>query len=266
MELTVEQLFGTLQQSVVATWRKHLKTAKYSKHMALDEFYNEMPELVDKLIETYMGAKGGKVKGYENILQSSNQNTLKYLGELKKIVKSGYGLIGNEPDVKACLDDILELINSTLYKVKELSESCISLSDYIKESLNDNVLLIESKIKTIEDLYDFAKKIKIPTHSKFKTEVTLDRDFSRPSDRNTYDIVSISLMKGDSMLDVERFLVQNGKVYRLASPGMKNTEIPEDKLNEVLTFIAKKISQNKYYEKDLQDVNKFLAGVINKLN
>ena len=39
--MTIEELFGTLQQSVVSTWRKHLRTAKYSKHMALDKFYNE---------------------------------------------------------------------------------------------------------------------------------------------------------------------------------------------------------------------------------
>ena len=51
--MTIEELFGTLQQSIVAEWRKHLKTSKYSKHMALDEFYTEMPELIDALIEDY---------------------------------------------------------------------------------------------------------------------------------------------------------------------------------------------------------------------
>ena len=55
---TIEEFFGTLQQSVVEEWRKHLKTSKYSKHMALDEFYTEMPEKVDKLIEDYQGING----------------------------------------------------------------------------------------------------------------------------------------------------------------------------------------------------------------
>ena len=91
--ITIEQLFGTLQQSVVATWRKHLRTAKYAKHIALNEFYEEMPELVDALIEAWMGANGKKIKHYENILQSSNMNTLTYLKELKKIVKQGYELV-----------------------------------------------------------------------------------------------------------------------------------------------------------------------------
>ena len=125
--MTIEELFGTLQQATVASWRKHLRTAKYAKHEALDEFYKELPEKVDALIEGYMGAHGKKITKFENILKSSNMNTLKYLQELKKICKQGYGL----------LDDIVNLINSTLYKVKELAESHSypDLKDYINEAL-----------------------------------------------------------------------------------------------------------------------------------
>lgn len=137
--ITIEQLFGTLQQSVVSTWRKHLRTAKYAKHIALNDFYEDMPEKVDALIEAWMGVNGRKIKGYENILQSANMNTLTYLKELKKIAKQGYELMGGEKELEALLDDIVELIDSTLYKVKELdeSETMIDLSDYINEALNN---------------------------------------------------------------------------------------------------------------------------------
>ena len=139
--ITIEQLFGTLQQSVVSTWRKHLRTAKYAKHMALNEFYEDMPEKVDALIEAWMGVNEKKIKGYENILQSANMNTLTYLKELKKIAKQGYELMGGEKELEALLDDIVELIDSTLYKVKELdeSETMIDLSDYINEALNEDL-------------------------------------------------------------------------------------------------------------------------------
>ena len=83
--MTIEELFGTLQQAVVGSWRKHLRTAKYGKHVALNDFYEELPDLVDALIEGYMGATGKKIKGYDNIIQSKNMNTLTYLQELKKI-------------------------------------------------------------------------------------------------------------------------------------------------------------------------------------
>lgn len=143
--ITIEQLFGTLQQSVVATWRKHLRTAKYAKHMALNDFYEDMPDKVDALIEAWMGANGRKIKGYENILQSSNMNTLTYLKELKKVTREGYELMGEHEELKSLLDDIMELINSTLYKVKELNESnMIDLADYINEAINEARLDLNS--------------------------------------------------------------------------------------------------------------------------
>ena len=144
--MTIEELFGTLQQATVASWRKHLRTAKYAKHEALDEFYKELPEKVDALIEGYMGAHGKKITKYENILKSSNMNTLKYLQELKKVCKQGYDLLDENEELESLLDDIVNLINSTLYKVKELAESHSypDLKDYINEALVEE--------KKIEDL------------------------------------------------------------------------------------------------------------------
>ena len=152
--MTIEELFGTLQMSVVAGWRKHLRSAKYSKHMALDEFYKEMPDKVDDLIEAWMGAHGKKVGNFTNILTSSNLNTLKYLTELKRVCKEGRTLMGGNDELNSLLDDIVNLINSTLYKVKELSESEImDLKDFINEALE---IVNESALvkKLIQDMYD----------------------------------------------------------------------------------------------------------------
>ena len=135
--MTIEELFGTLQQAVVGSWRKHLRTAKYGKHVALNDFYEELPDLVDALIEGYMGATGKKIKGYDNIIQSKNMNTLTYLQELKKICKQGYDLLDENEELEGLLDDIVNLINSTLYKVKELSEGqMIDLKDFVLEALS----------------------------------------------------------------------------------------------------------------------------------
>lgn len=138
--MTIEELFGTLQQSIIGAWRKHLRTSKYSKHMALDEFYTEMPEKVDALIEAWMGVNGRKPKSFDNLLSSKNLGTLDYLKSLRKVVKDGYMLMEGEPELEACLDDIAELIDSTIYKIKELSESeVIDLKDYINEALNEGM-------------------------------------------------------------------------------------------------------------------------------
>ena len=189
--MTIEELFGTLQMSTVATWRKHLRTAKYGKHEALDEFYKEMPEKVDSLIEAWMGAHGKKVGSFQNILSSSNLNTLKYLQELKKVCKEGYSLMGDNDELKGLMDDIVNQINSTLYKVKELSESSmINLSDFINEALN------EAKLESgywhgddawILDEYDTDLVILVGGYSekealKIKKLVDADKDLGEDDD------------------------------------------------------------------------------------
>ncbi len=137
---SVEELFGTLQQSIVAEWRKHLQTSKYSKHMALDEFYKDMPDLVDDLIEAYVGHTGKKVEDFKNVLKAEDLNALEYLEELHEICQSGYDLLPEDaPELKSALDAIKEKIDSVMYKVRELKENqsshMKSLSEYLKESL-----------------------------------------------------------------------------------------------------------------------------------
>lgn len=120
--MTIEQLFGTLQQSVVDIWREHLKTSKYSAHMAMDEYYKEMPELIDTLIENYMG-RYGKVLSYESTLTPSNfDGPVGYLTALREMVGQTYETI-NPSELKSDLDAILSFIDSTVYKLRELNES-----------------------------------------------------------------------------------------------------------------------------------------------
>ena len=51
--MNVAEYFGTLLQSVTETHKKHLMTGKYSDHKALNEFYDEMPDLIDALIADF---------------------------------------------------------------------------------------------------------------------------------------------------------------------------------------------------------------------
>jgi hypothetical protein len=133
--MTIGELFGTLQESVTAQWRKHLQTNKYSAHMALDEFYKEMPEKVDALIEAWQ-ADNDIVDDYENIIDGESIDAIAYLEELKQIVKDGRKeFFKDNSELESLTDDILSQIDSTLYKLKHLSESLIDLKDFINECL-----------------------------------------------------------------------------------------------------------------------------------
>ena len=133
----IGELFGTLQQSVVAEWRKHLQTGKYSKHMALDEFYKDMPEAVDDLIEAYQGHNSVRVEDYKNIIDATEYDALGYLEALHDMIhESKYLLEGSE--LLSLLDECLSIIDSTMYKLRELKEdmtALTSLKSYIKEQL-----------------------------------------------------------------------------------------------------------------------------------
>ena len=156
----IGELFGTLQQSVVAEWRKHLQTGKYSKHMALDEFYKDMPDAVDDLIEAYQGHNSVKVEDYKNIIDATKYDALGYLEALHDMIhESKYLLEGSE--LLSLLDECLSIIDSTMYKLRELKEditSLTSLKSYIKEQLVEESELDDLKPDNREELEDLISQ------------------------------------------------------------------------------------------------------------
>ena len=138
---SIEEYLGTLQGSMVESWKAHLKTDKYSDHIALNEFYDEVVDLVDALIEEYQGIYG-KVKNLKNVMSTDKQSALDYLESLREMTREGRSLF-KEDELKSDIDAILSLLDSTIYKLKELKESSQhrgmkSLSSFLIERLNES--------------------------------------------------------------------------------------------------------------------------------
>lgn len=155
--MTVGEFFGTLQQSITDEWRKHLQTSKYSTHMALDEFYKEMPELVDVVIEGWQ-ADNDKVFDYQCLIDAKNYNALGYLEKLKEITIEGRKLM-SDTGLESDVDAIISLINSTIYKLKHLTESRKTLSELISESLFDKEMPEGEMIATNPKLLEAINKL-----------------------------------------------------------------------------------------------------------
>lgn len=140
--MTIEEYFGTLQQSFVEIWKNHLQTGKYSDHKALNEYYDDIVDCVDGLIEAWQGING-KTGELKNTIDTKFDDPVPYLEELKKFTKEGREELIDKDDTElwSCTDDILKLIDSTLYKLKELKEDkgMRSLKDYILESLKNDI-------------------------------------------------------------------------------------------------------------------------------
>ena len=134
------EFFGTLQDSITGEWRKHLQTDDYDVHLVLDEFYKEMPELVDALIEAWQ-SENDVIEDYTNTIDYKDKDPLEYLRELKKYTKQGRAeLFEGETELGSLCDDVLAQIDSTIYKLKKLTkyrkdEGLTPLTRYIKESI-----------------------------------------------------------------------------------------------------------------------------------
>lgn len=138
--MKIEEYFGTLLQSVTETHKQHLMTGKYSNHKALNEFYDEMPDLVDALIEHYQGTHG-KVENYKNTIEAEGKDAIQYLNELLDFTKAGQEeFFKDDSALSSDVDSIVGQISSTLYQLKELGESMFKdmrpLFEYIQESFS----------------------------------------------------------------------------------------------------------------------------------
>ena len=135
---TIEEYLGTLQQSIVEGWKKHLGTDKYSAHMALNEYYDDALEAVDALIEHYQGIHG-KLDALKNNLSSENLKSVEYFELLRNFAIVGKDLLGEDTELHSDLDNLLSIIDSTLYKLRELDESRfarpVSLTSFLNESI-----------------------------------------------------------------------------------------------------------------------------------
>ncbi len=92
------------------------------QHEALGEFYNEILEFTDDLIETYQG-QYGIVEGYEIIDSSitSETKSLDYLKENVEFIKKERKAISSEDThLHNIVDEIISLFYKTIYKLTYL--------------------------------------------------------------------------------------------------------------------------------------------------
>lgn len=112
-------LIGSLMFSVSYIHLYHLTTNSYARHKAFEDYYTDMPDKVDALAETWM-ANNQMVRFQNTIVPSDDSvNYLLVLKGLALNVRQDY------EDVKyvnlcSLIDDIINLIDATLYKIKRL--------------------------------------------------------------------------------------------------------------------------------------------------
>jgi DNA-binding ferritin-like protein len=122
-----EKLVSTLMSSRDQAHIFHWQTkgpGSFAAHMALNAYYDAIPDMIDTLVETYQG-KYGIVTGYEPAEQFNeytSDGALKYFKALSLFVERAYTKIPKEDtNIINQLDAFKDLIYSTIYKLENLS-------------------------------------------------------------------------------------------------------------------------------------------------
>lgn len=116
-DLPEGEFFGMLFQSRDTSHLIHLATSSHREHVILNEYYDEIIDKIDELIESYQGLYG-KVEII--IPPSKNTDTIPYFQSLYNYITENKKLFDNIV-IQNLIDEITTLITTTLYKLKELN-------------------------------------------------------------------------------------------------------------------------------------------------
>lgn len=109
---------ATMLHSATNTHFFHWNTDSFSKHMALGTYYDEVVDLVDDLVEAYMGCYE-QIKTFPNVYHQPKE-AVKYMESLKNFVDDARKDLPQETQIQNIIDEIAQLIDSTLYKLRFL--------------------------------------------------------------------------------------------------------------------------------------------------
>ncbi len=100
----------------------HLNTRSFSKHMALNSFYDEVIELADKFAEAYQG-RHGLIGPISLMSATKNGNIIEFLEQSLFEIEDNRYKVCDKTDtaIQNIIDEIVGLYLSTLYKLKFLA-------------------------------------------------------------------------------------------------------------------------------------------------
>jgi DNA-binding ferritin-like protein len=113
---------GTLFLARDVAHSVHLNTRSFSKHSALQSFYDEVIELADKFAEAYQG-RNGLIGPISLMSAKKTNNIVEFLTDSMAEIEKGRYEVCDKTDtpIQNIIDEIVGLYLSTLYKLRFLA-------------------------------------------------------------------------------------------------------------------------------------------------
>ncbi len=118
MNEDVAEFVTTLLHSATVAHLLHWSTSSRSDHEALGEYYAKIVEKVDKFAESYMG-RYERLKKFPSEYHSAD-DPVKYMENLQSFVEEARKDLPQNSELQNRVDEIAELINHTVYQLKNL--------------------------------------------------------------------------------------------------------------------------------------------------
>ena len=120
--MTAAQLMGLLFLGRNVAHSVHLNTRSYSKHVALQTFYDSVIDVADAFAEAYQG-RYGLIGPIAIPAAKKTTNIVEFLqDQLAEIEKGRYEVCDkSDSSIQQLIDNIVELYLTTLYKLKFLA-------------------------------------------------------------------------------------------------------------------------------------------------
>lgn len=113
------ELILTLLHSATNAHIHHWQTTSYAQHVALGEFYEAMPGLVDALVEAIMG-KTGQVPEFPVDYIKPASSGLEEIEELSEYFTENRSVLPVDSEIQNLADEIQAQIDSTMFKLRRL--------------------------------------------------------------------------------------------------------------------------------------------------
>jgi DNA-binding ferritin-like protein len=115
----VSTILSSRTQAHIFHWQTQ-DDSSFAKHKALNEYYDEIVELIDELVEALQG-KYGIITGYQSPSNfREDDNPVIYFMALSKYVDASRTLMPEDSYIQNLIDEIYQLIETTLYKLQYL--------------------------------------------------------------------------------------------------------------------------------------------------
>jgi DNA-binding ferritin-like protein len=122
-EKIISTLMASRDQAHIFHWQT-TGEGSFAAHLALNAYYDAIPDLTDTLVESYQG-KHGIITGYtsaDEFNEYDKTTAVKYFKGLAMFVERAYAKLPQEDTyILNQMDNVKELIYSTIYKLENLS-------------------------------------------------------------------------------------------------------------------------------------------------